>query len=727
MAELIAQENFSKIHDFPVECRIESVQTDPRVKNFFKNASKTGFGVGIPDAVYLIGETLVIIEIKAFDMKKAVLDAKHYYSCIRLNGFIKDIITVSFIKSGKFKIFENDNEIFPDTLKAKDLNLKLNKPLIKFKTTQNDKEYSKKEMDKNFFTIHNFIRDNCHITSREKIILVLGILTGLKDNKFKKEWNKYYDNSLLDQFLFDSIKKVYSDKLNKNDTDERLKNFLFIKSHESFKNSNNLHKIIELVVEIQQLNYTGDLINLFYCEFVKYTDVDGQALGIVLTPDYITELMCFLLEINENDTVLDICTGTSSFLLSSLKYNPKKLIGCEMQNDLFLMAESNFILRNVNNYELHKGNCFNFDFKATKSISNPPFGQKKIGEKELDFFLKQINCTKNGLSVCVFPQSCISNNKQNLKLKQKIMSKATVKTVITLNNQVFYPNASVGCSIILVDTSKPHEPENDKVLLVNFNNDGYEIQKHTGKVLVDSSKLENIKKILCEFRCGNETEISCFGLLTEDSEWSYFAFCKNRTTEIDLINLQLRQLELQFEMNKLHILNREKRFIKLEKTKMFKICDIFDIETVKKSMTTIRAKKNPGNVPYISASKLNNGITCYTKHDQNFTLNRSNCLTIVNAGDGGCGYTFFQNRDFFASSSIYILRFKDAYKNYVENIKVNLFFCQIISKLHSKYGFNRGLKINKLIGENAEEIELPVDKLGCVDFELINDLYDSLG
>jgi hypothetical protein len=101
------------------------------------------------------------------------------------------------------------------------------------------------------------------------------------------------------------------------------------------------------------------------------------------------------------------------------------------------------------------------------------------------------------------------------------------------------------------------------------------------------------------------------------------------------------------------------------------------------------------------------------------------CLTLVNAGDGGCGYTFYQRVPFYASSSIYILRFKEKYFQYKNNICVNMFMCSIISKLHEKYGFNRGLKMNKLIGDEGEEIELPVNEFGEINFELIQTLYDE--
>jgi predicted RNA methylase len=721
MAELITQELFGSSNDFPNENRIGSVQKDKRLKPFFHGLSKTGNGGGIPDAVYLFeNKTLMVVEIKPDNMSSAVSDVKHYYRGLRKNGYNDDIVSIAFTGNGHFRVFENENEIFPESLTIVEFNFKLKNKLFGDKLIYKyNINHTKEQMDKQFYKIHNYIRDNCHLSSREKIILIIGILVALKEPYFNKEWFKYYDNSLLNQFLFDSIKKINSGRLSLNDTDERIKNFLFIKTHESFKESNKLHEIIKLVVDIQNLNYTGDLVNLFYSEFVKYSDSDGQVLGIVLTPEYIVELMVYMIDINKDDIVLDLCTGTGSFLLESLKHNPKKIMGCEMQNDLFLMAETNFILRDVYNYELIKGNCFNHTFVASKSIINPPFGQKKVGEKELDFVIKQIESTKNGLCVAVFPQSCISNNKQNLKLKQKIMELSTIKTVIKLNNKVFYPNASVGCSIMLLDTTKPHDSEKDSVLFIDFTNDEYENMIHNGRLkTANFDKHFDLVKNILKYKTKTEISFNCF--IKSNDEWSFDAFVK--------INFSITKNELKEQLktyNKLFEKEEKKEIVHFKSTEMFKICDIFDIETVKKSMQTNYAKKNNGSVPYISASKLNNGITFYTKNNSNFSLIEPECLTLVNAGDGGCGYTFYQRVPFYASSSIYILRFKEKYFQYKNNICVNMFMCSIISKLHEKYGFNRGLKMNKLIGDEGEEIELPVNEFGEINFELIQTLYDE--
>ncbi|SUN38118.1 BcgI-like restriction enzyme subunit alpha [Staphylococcus aureus] len=102
-----------------------------------------------------------------------------------------------------------------------------------------------------------------------------------------------------------------------------------------------------------------DILGSFYGEFVKYGGNDGNALGIVLTPRHITNLMCELISINHTDFVLDPCCGSGGFLVTamnkmfnladtkeeikSIKQN--QIHGIELTQSLFTTATTNMILR----------------------------------------------------------------------------------------------------------------------------------------------------------------------------------------------------------------------------------------------------------------------------------------------------------------------------------------------------------------------------------------------
>lgn len=140
-----------------------------------------------------------------------------------------------------------------------------------------------------------------------------------------------------------------------------------------------------------------------YSEFLKYALGDGKELGIVLTPPYVTKMMAQILNINENDFVMDLATGSAGFLISAMTLmiesinekhgktrkaeelilNLKKtqLLGVEYNAEMFALASTNMILRGDGSSQIYKANTFETDsknaqgksiydeFKATKNFT----------------------------------------------------------------------------------------------------------------------------------------------------------------------------------------------------------------------------------------------------------------------------------------------------------------------------------------------------------------------
>jgi len=95
-------------------------------------------------------------------------------------------------------------------------------------------------------------------------------------------------------------------------------------------------------------------------------------------------LFCELANVTKKDTVLDICAGTGSFLISAMHSMLKtahtederkeikkyRLIGIENSPKMFSLAASNMILRGDGKANLHQGSCFDeaiTDFKENFS------------------------------------------------------------------------------------------------------------------------------------------------------------------------------------------------------------------------------------------------------------------------------------------------------------------------------------------------------------------------
>ena len=144
-------------------------------------------------------------------------------------------------------------------------------------------------------------------------------------------------------------------------------------------------------------NTKEDVLGRFYGEFMRYSGGDGQSLGVVLTPDHITELFCDLVDLQPSDNVFDPCCGTAGFLIAAMhrmenmvedkktKKNIKshQLHGIEVREDMFSIATTNMILRDDG-----KSNLIAADFLAkpidelrkknyTVGFINPPYSQAK--------------------------------------------------------------------------------------------------------------------------------------------------------------------------------------------------------------------------------------------------------------------------------------------------------------------------------------------------------------
>ena len=123
---------------------------------------------------------------------------------------------------------------------------------------------------------------------------------------------------------------------------------------------------------------------------MSYSGGDGQTLGIILTPKHITDLFCDLVDINEDDVVLDPCSGTAGFLIASMHHmlsrtddkvkqksiRQQQLHGIEIQAYMFTIATTNMILRgdgksNLINDDFLKRDPFQLQLAHANSFGHP--------------------------------------------------------------------------------------------------------------------------------------------------------------------------------------------------------------------------------------------------------------------------------------------------------------------------------------------------------------------
>lgn len=320
-----------------------------------------------------------------------------------------------------------------------------------------------------------------------------------------------------------------------------------------------------------------DILGNFYGEFVKYGGSDGNSLGIVLTPRHITNLMCELIDINENDYVLDPCCGSGGFLIAAMNkmlnqttdeskqahIKQKQLHGIELQQKLFTIATTNMILRGDGKSNLKRDDIFHVekDFytdKITKALINPPYSQAKTKNlshlSEISFINETLSLMKFGAKLAaIVPQSTmIGKTKNDKNYKREILDNNSLETVITLNKDTFY-GVGVNPCIAIFNAGIPQD-DKKRVNFVNFSDDGYVVRKHVGLVGdgTEKSKKEYLLNVLNDYEDA-DTNFLVKAPITWEDEWlhSFFYYNEEIPTEEDFEKTIADYLSFEFDM-KLH-------------------------------------------------------------------------------------------------------------------------------------------------------------------------------
>lgn len=521
--------------------------------------------------------------------------------------------------------------------------------------------------EKDIKTIHNYLRDN-NIPDENKPFFIACILIVLQNETFLQKIELLNTMHYADNYYL-----LVRDYLIKYNIDITV--FEFLRNEQGNKI---FYEVICMVNKILQNNPSEDLLNRFYSEFVRYQNTDSKSLGIVLTPEHIVKIMIDLLEIDANDIFLDLCAGTGSFAIEASKHT-KNIIACELQNKLFNLLKCNFIIRNLASDNLLQGDCFQYEFKASKTAINPPYGMKT--KNEIDFIIKQLDSIEeNGLATAIIPVSRLTDAKPNTPYKQKLLEIASVESIILCNPQLFYPTANIHTCILKL---KKTVSQDNTTKLINYKDDGVIIQKQTGKIKAPDfdEKLNNLFV--------NYTTIA----LTPENDWTQCDIILGDKININDIIIRREEEKL----NKLKLELAQPRYFSFKETKKYTFAQLFDMKRGKLKIKDLK----PGDYPFISSSRFNNGIT-NTCNSYSF----ENAITVAN--NGSVGYAFYQNGKFDCSCDITVL---------IPKIDLSPQYLKIISYMISEYRhkYNWGKKWS--IARMKEDIlYLPI-KNGKINFD----------
>jgi methylase of polypeptide subunit release factors len=422
--------------------------------------------------------------------------------------------------------------------------------------------------------LHELIWTAAKISEEDKPLLVSGTLIALMNKPFINSFKHYSPEDMPKKWL-----EAIKDELDRADIPKAKKDTM-LQPYAGVAGQPNLGRpdskaikkypkgvLYEVTKDINDnvwpfisVYHNFDVVGHFYGEFLKYTGGDKKSLGIVLTPRHVTELFCDLANITKKDTVLDICAGTGAFLISAMQAMLKtantdaersdikqnKLIGIENSPKMFALAASNMILRGDGKANLHQSSCFEQALKKSivspdeKSdikqpnigLLNPPYAQSK-SDAELHelFFVKEMldMLSEGGTGIAIIPVSCVISPN---KAKHEILEKHTLKAVMSMPSDLFYPVGTVTC-IVIFEANRPHAVTNKKTWFGYWRDDGFAKTKQFGRIDINH-KWEDIKESWVEQFRNNEVHPgeSVTAYVTADNEWIAEAYLETDYSEL---------------------------------------------------------------------------------------------------------------------------------------------------------------------------------------------------
>ena len=360
-----------------------------------------GNGKAKPEYVITFNDdihTIIVVECKNSAKKHCsanlnkpngfAVDGVLYYAKFLKKEYNVIAIAVSGTNVENMKVdayyWQQGQEEYSVLKKAKDIILEPKNYVELIKGNKLKKAYSLDEIRNTAIDMHNSLRE-IKVTEAHKPIFIAGILIALNDEDFSKSYSMLTSYKLVMQNIQNAIENVLKESDIKSSRINYIKQvFSTLQDNTKFAeiplgHSKSITWYIEqLEMKIKPMmdyaDSTVDALGVFYHEFIKYSGGDGSGLGIVLTPQHLTEFMCDLAGVNKNSRVVDICCGSGSFLVTAMskmfkEANPEEvenirkngLYGVEFDDGLYTLAIANMIIRKDGKSNIYKGDCFNSD------------------------------------------------------------------------------------------------------------------------------------------------------------------------------------------------------------------------------------------------------------------------------------------------------------------------------------------------------------------------------
>ncbi|WP_363315558.1 HsdM family class I SAM-dependent methyltransferase, partial [uncultured Flavonifractor sp.] len=511
--------------------------------------------------------TIIVVECKKSVAKHETIERDHpkdyavdgalYYAKFLKEDYNVIAVAVSGTKRENFRasafLWNKGQDDFTELRKARDIILEPRNYIDLVKGKKIQREYSLDSIRETAIDMHTYLRE-IKMTERHKPIFIAGLLIALNDDDFAKTYinlpsfNSVITNiaTAIDNVLRDSGIKYNRIQYIKQAFKNLLDNSKFAAIPLGNKKSI-VWYIEELEMKIKPMmdhaDSTIDALGVFYHEFIKYSGGDGSGLGIVLTPQHLTEFMCNLAGVNKNSRVVDICCGSGSFLVTAMSMmfrdaNPEEveriredgLYGVEFDDELYTLAVANMIIRKDGKSNIEHGDCFKPEIVRklkSKNINigliNPPYSQDDVVELEFVEHLLDILAV-NGTGVVVVPMSCAIGTKFK-DVRKRLFQKHTLDAVFSMPDDIFYPTGTNVC-VMVWKAHCPHD-SNRETFFGYCKDDGFVKRKKLGRVDAYDKWSTIEERWLNLYRYKDvEDGLSARHKVTDEDEWLCEAYMK---------------------------------------------------------------------------------------------------------------------------------------------------------------------------------------------------------
>ena len=265
---------------------------------------------------------------------------------------------------------------------------------------------------------------------------------------------------------------------------------VFNDTYNYMKSGNLFRQVINEInkIDFSKNNKDRHVFNDIYETILKELQSAGSS-GEYYTPRAVTQFMVDMINPQIGESILDPACGTGGVLTCSLvnlskqkDFDETSLIvqnsirGIEKKPLPHLLCTTNLMLHGIEKPAITKGNLLSVKYDSWENtdlvnivLSNPPFGgQEEDGTEKnfpeefrtketADLFLALIIkiLKKNGRAAVVLPDNSLFGEGVKMRIKEELLTKCNLHTIIRLPNGVFNPYTGIKTNLLFFEKGKP--------------------------------------------------------------------------------------------------------------------------------------------------------------------------------------------------------------------------------------------------------------------------------